>query len=66
MKGKRKVQTIKWLLKSQFENEARSVLARRSRMASNRFLDAVVHDIKHEPWASHHADDYTEADRDNR
>ena len=40
MKGKRKANTTKWLMKGQFEMEARLMLQKRSRDASNHFLDA--------------------------
>jgi hypothetical protein len=42
MKGKRKANTIKWLLKKQFEAEAQYLMANRSQKASNRFLDAAL------------------------
>ena len=50
MKGKRKAETSKWLMKGQFEREARLVLRRRSRDASNHFLDAAaIFGVEHEP-----------------
>ena len=50
MKGKRKAKTIKWLMKDQFEREARLMLRKRSRDASNHFLDAAaIFGVEHEP-----------------
>jgi myo-inositol-1(or 4)-monophosphatase len=50
MKGKRKAKTTKWLLKGQFEAEARHILANRSRNASHRFLNvAFTFGVEHEP-----------------
>lgn len=42
MKGKRKVSTTKWLIRGQLEIEARLMLQKRSRNASNHFLDAAA------------------------
>jgi hypothetical protein len=50
MKGKRKAKTTKWLMKGQFEIEARLMLRERSRNASNHFLDAsATFGVEHEP-----------------
>lgn len=50
MKGKRKAKTTKWLMKGQFEIEARLILRKRSRGASNHFLDAAaMFGVEHEP-----------------
>lgn len=50
MKGKRKAKTDKWLMKGQFEIKARQLLRKRSRDASNHFLDAVTTlGAEHEP-----------------
>ncbi|WLH29938.1 hypothetical protein [Pseudomonas canadensis] len=50
MKGKRKAKTTKWLMKGQFEIEARLVLQKRSHNASNRFLDtSAMFGVEHEP-----------------
>lgn len=50
MKGKRKAKTTKWLMKRQFEIEARLVPGKRSHDASNRFLDAsATFGVEHEP-----------------
>lgn len=40
MKGKRKANTTKWVLKQKFEKEARTLLANRSAKAG-RFLDTI-------------------------
>ncbi|WP_339561064.1 hypothetical protein [Pseudomonas sp. EA_65y_Pfl1_P113] len=50
MKGKRKANTAKWLMKAQIEVEARQVLQKRPRDASNHFLNATAtFGFEHEP-----------------
>lgn len=50
MKGRRKVKTAKWFLKTQFEAEAQRMMADRSSEAAHRFLDAALQfGIEHEP-----------------
>lgn len=50
MKGKRKAKTTKWLMKGEFEREASLMLRKRSRDASNHFLDAAAMlGVEHEP-----------------
>lgn len=41
MKGKRKIKNAKWILLIQIQAEARRIYAKRSKRASNRFLDSV-------------------------
>lgn len=51
MKGRRKVKISKWLLKAQFEAEARRMMANRSNEAAHRFLNAALQfGIEHEPY----------------
>lgn len=50
MKGRRKAKTYKWLLKAQFEAEARRMMANRSNEAAHRFLNAASQfGIEHKP-----------------
>ncbi|QAY86166.1 hypothetical protein CUN61_20275 [Pseudomonas arsenicoxydans] len=50
MKGKRKIKNVKWRLLIQFQVEARRTCAKRSKKASNRFLDSVsAYLMEHEP-----------------
>ncbi len=50
MKGRRKTKTNKWLMKGQFEIKASQVLRKRSKDASNHFLDAAAtFGAEHEP-----------------
>lgn len=50
MKGRRKVRTVKWFLKAQFEAEAQRMMVNRSNKAAHRFLDAASHfGMNHEP-----------------
>lgn len=42
MKGRRKIKELKWILRTQIEAEAKSLMAKRSKKAKHRFLDAVT------------------------
>ncbi len=50
MKGKRKAETSKWLMKGQFEKGGEANTAETIRDASNHFLDAAaIFGVEHEP-----------------
>ncbi|MNI91520.1 hypothetical protein D3C73_1491980 [compost metagenome] len=67
MKGRRKVFGCKWALKSQLVVEANRALAKKSKKAANRFLDAtLVFGSDFEPAGRLAGDSPSPSERDNR